>query len=160
VSAGRVRLVVAVHLFLVRGGRVLLLRRANTGYEDGNFGVVAGHVERGEEVRAAAIREAREEVGVSLAPADVVVVGVMHRRAEEERIDFFLEVRRWQGEPRNCEPDKCSEVAWFALDDLPSNVIPYVRRSLENYRSGTWYDAFGWDDALADGGTREKEGAC
>ena len=44
---------VAVYLLLIRDGQILLLRRYNTGYEDGNYGVIAGHVERDERVTTA-----------------------------------------------------------------------------------------------------------
>ena len=84
------RVVAAVHLFLIRDGQVLLLRRYNTGYEDGWYSVIAGHLDGGEEVTAAMRREAREEAGIEIAPEDLRVVGVMHRKATEERIDFFL----------------------------------------------------------------------
>jgi 8-oxo-dGTP diphosphatase len=134
----------AVHLFLVRDGRVLLLRRHNTGYEDGNYSVPAGHLDGGEEVTAAAAREAAEEVGVVVAPADLWVVGVMHRRSDDERIDFFLVATRWAGEPTNREPGKCDELRWVDPDAPPPNVIPYVRRALENWRDGRWFDSFGW----------------
>ena len=59
-------LLVAVHLILVQDSKVLLLRRYNTGYEDGNYGVVAGHLERDEEIVAAMVREAREEAGIEI----------------------------------------------------------------------------------------------
>lgn len=134
----------AVHLFLLRGDEVLLLRRFNTGYEDGRYSVVAGHLDGGEQVHEAAIREAREEVGVEIAPEAVEVVGVMHRRADDERIDWFVVAREWQGSVTNCEPGKCDELRWACLDDLPTEVIPYVRRALENYQAGRWYDSFGW----------------
>ena len=150
VAAERFRLKPAVHVFLLRDGAVLLLRRANTGYEDGNFSVIAGHLDGGEEVTAAAIREAREEAGIVIAPTDMRVVGVMHRfssRASgpDERIDFFVAADRWTGEIVNAEPEKCSELSWFALDALPANVIPYVRRALANHRAGRWFDSFGWE---------------
>ena len=137
-------MVVAVHLFLLRESQVLLLRRYNTGYGDGQYSVVAGHVDGGEEITAAMAREAREEAGIAVAPRDLEVVGVMHRRSAEERIDFFLVARRWTGEITNREPDKCDELAWFDLDALPANVIPYVRRALDNYRAGRLFDSFGW----------------
>jgi 8-oxo-dGTP pyrophosphatase MutT (NUDIX family) len=135
----------AVHLFLARGDEILLLRRHNTGYEDGNFSVIAGHLDGGEEVKRAMIREAREEVGIEIDAADLDVAHVMHRRSSDERIDFFLIARRWRGEPANCEPDKCSELLWCRRDDLPANTIPYVRRAIENVRHGVTFDSFGWD---------------
>ena len=138
------RLVAAVHLFLIRDGKVLLLRRCNTGYEDGQYSLIAGHLDGDEEVTAAMIREAREEAGIEIAPENLRVVGVMHRKSTEERIDFFLAATAWSGEITNREPDKCDQLAWFDLDRLPENVIPYVRRALDNYRYGRWFDSFGW----------------
>lgn len=136
----------AAHVFLLRNGQVLLLRRFNTGYEDGNYSVPAGHLDGGEQVKVAAMREVREEVGVTIAPQDLDVVGVMHRKAEDERIDFFLATSRWEGEPHNREPHKCDQLRWADIDDLPENVIPYVRQALENSRCGKWFDSFGWPD--------------
>ncbi len=140
----RFKLLSAVHLFLIREGQVLLLRRYNTGYEDGNYSVVAGHLDGEEEVRAAMAREAREEVGIKVAPQALQVVGVMHRRSDDERIDFFLTATTWSGQVANREPQRCDRLAWYDLDGLPQNVIPYVRQALENYRRGVWFDSFGW----------------
>jgi len=137
---------VAVHVLLVRDGEVLLLLRANTRYEDGNYSVIAGHVEPGERVFDTAVREAREEAGIEIDPAQLSIAGVMHRRADDERIDFFVTGRRWQGDVRNAEPEKCGELRWCALDALPANVIPYVRRALDLGVDGPWFEAFGWDD--------------
>ncbi|MBN1318230.1 MAG: NUDIX domain-containing protein, partial [Anaerolineales bacterium] len=92
----------------------------------------------------AAIREVREEVGVSLRPEDLQVVGTMHRQSDDERVDFFLAVQTWSGELSNCEPDKCSELRWFPMDALPPDTIPYVRKGIENYLKGVWFEEFGW----------------
>src|SRR2546425_12571173 len=100
---------VAVHVFLLRGEDVLLLRRLNTGYEDGKLSVVAGHVEAGETITQAAIRETREEVGIELSVDRLEVVGVMHRKSADERVDFFLSYRLGAGRPRNIERDKGSD---------------------------------------------------
>jgi len=141
----RFKVPVAIHLFLTRDGEVLLLRRFNTGYEDGRYSVIAGHLDGGEEVKAAAIREAREEAGIRIAPDDLAVVGVMHRLSNDERVDFFVAASRWRGEIVNAEPAKCDRLAWFPLDHLPDTVIPYVRRALANWRRGVWFDSFGWE---------------
>ena len=135
---------VAVHLFFLRDKQILLLRRFNTGYEDGSYSVVAGHVDAGETVTQAAIREANEEIGVMLEPTDIQIVHVMHRKSEDERIDFFMAVRHWGGDLTNNEPHKCDDLAWVAVDALPHNTIPYVRGAIENYQAGIYYSEFGW----------------
>ncbi len=139
---------VAVHLFFFRQGQILLLRRFNTGWEDGNFSVVAGHLEAGETVTQAAAREAAEEVGVTVLPADLEIVHVMNRKSEDERIDFFMRVRDWRGQIHNHEPGKCDLLDWYFLDTLPPNTIPYVRFALEKSQAGIFYSEFGWPAAV------------
>jgi 8-oxo-dGTP diphosphatase len=151
----RSRFVVAVHLFFLRDDRVLLLRRLNTGWGDGSYSVPAGHVDAGETVTEAAVREAREEIGVSLRPQDVRVVHVMNRKSDDERIDFFLLVESWTGEIVNQEPDKCDDLRWFPVLSLPGNLISYVREGLENSRKGVLYSEYGWGE---DGGRKTEDG--
>ena len=140
----RNRLPVAVHLFFLRDKQILLLRRFNTGYEDGNYSVVAGHVDMGETVTQAAVREAAEEVDIILEPTDIQIVHIMNRKSDDERIDFFMAVRHWVGDIRNNEPQKCDELSWVAMDSLPHNTIPYVKYGIENYQAGMYYSEFGW----------------
>jgi len=135
---------VAVHLFFLRDEQLLLIRRFNTGYEDGNYSVVAGHMDAGESVTRAAIREAKEEAGVTLEPGDLQIVHVMNRKSEDERIDFFITVLHWDGEVVNNEPHKCDQILWSTMDALPDNIIPYVRQGIDNYRAGSYYSEFGW----------------
>ena len=135
---------VAVHLLLVRDGKILMLRRYNTGYEDGNYSVVAGHLDGGEELKTAMIREAREEAGIAISPADLTVVGVMHVMEDDEYVSFFLQASKYSGEVVNMEPEKCDDLGWFDIDDLPPNTIPYVRRAIQNYRDAIWFDSLGW----------------
>jgi 8-oxo-dGTP diphosphatase len=140
----RFQLKAAVHLFLLRDNELLMLRRFNTGYEDGKYSVVAGHLDGGEEVKTAAIREAREEAGIELDPSALEVVGVMHRKSNDERVDFFVTARQWSGVIENREPDKCDDLRWFDLDNLPANTIPYIRRAVDQFQQGKWFDSYGW----------------
>ncbi len=140
----RAKFPVTVHLLFFRGDQILLLRRFNTGYADGQYSVPAGHLDGGETVMAAAAREAAEETGLRLDTQDLAFSSVIHRMEEEERVDFFVHVRRWQGEPINSEPDKCDELRWEKIDELPDNLIPYVRQGIQNHRAGIAFYEFGW----------------
>lgn len=139
----RLGLPTAAHLFLIDdSARLLMVRRAGTGYEDGNWSVPAGHLDGGESVTAAMVRETREEVGVVLDPGRLTVVHVMHRAptpSNGERVDFFLAPHTWTGAPVNREPEKADMVSWWPLDGLPSNTVPYVRAALEAASRGDLY---------------------
>jgi 8-oxo-dGTP diphosphatase len=135
---------VTVHLLFFRGDQVLLLRRFNTGYADGQYSVPAGHLEGGETVIAAARREGLEETGVRIEAEDVTFSSVVHRRDGDERVDFFVHVRNWQGEPANTEPEKCDELRWVNINELPDNVIPYVKKAIRNHLLGISFNEFGW----------------
>jgi len=140
----RAKFLVTVHLFFFRGEQILLLRRFNTGYADGQYSVPAGHLDGGETVIAAAQREAREETGVRIAAEELTFSSVMHRMNADERVDFFLHARSWDGEPENTEPDKCDELRWVPVEELPDNTVPYVRQAIQNHRDGTKFYEFGW----------------
>jgi mutator protein MutT len=135
---------VTVHMFFLHEDKILMIRRYQTGYMDGHFSVPAGHLDGGEALRMAAVREAQEEVGVRIDPADIRFAGVFHRFEGEERVDFFVHVREWSGEPFNAEPGKCDEIRWTDVNNLPVNTIPYVRRAFENFRTGVMFEEFGW----------------
>lgn len=135
---------IAVYLLLVRGDSVLMLRRYNTGFADGFYSMVAGHVEAGEDLKAAVIREAKEEAGIDLSPTDLEVVGVIHSMSDREYVNFFLKASEWSGEVTNMEPDKCDDLRWFDMADLPENTVPYARQGVENFRNGVWFGSMGW----------------
>lgn len=152
-SEARFRLIPEVHLLLIRQGQILLLERQNTGYEDGNWSVVAGHVDGHEPARVAMAREAWEEAGLRLDPAALALSHVMHRRSDDERVSFFFRAERWRGEPANREPHKCSRLAWFPLEALPGNVVPYVRQGIDLSLAHTPYSEFGWERGVRLGST-------
>jgi ADP-ribose pyrophosphatase YjhB (NUDIX family) len=141
----RAKFPVTVHLLFFREDQILLLRRFNTGYEDGNYSVPAGHLDGGETVRMAAAREALEETGVNIDIKDIAFASVMHRKSDDERVDFFVHIRGWEGEPFNAEPDKCDELRWCDVHFLPDNTIPYVKRAIHNFMKGIPFEEFGWD---------------
>ena len=125
------------------------MRRANTGFFDGLFSLPGGHVEDGECVRQTAIREMREELALTLDPSDLALVGVVHRRSDTNRIDFFLRATRWSGEPVRAEPGKCDVLRWCAPDALPEDTVAYVRDALGRCAATPWVVETGWPDSVA-----------
>jgi 8-oxo-dGTP diphosphatase len=123
----------AVYLIPMRGNEVMLLRRFNTGYQDGKYSLIAGHVEPGESITAALCREAKEEAGIELDERELEFKHVMQRFCPDGRVylDFFFTVNSWHGEILNCEPSRCDELAWYDLNHLPATLIPYVRDALD-----------------------------
>ena len=136
----------SVYLFLIKDEQILLLRRFQTGYEDGNYGLPAGHMDGNETVRESCAREVREEIGIEIDPHDMTVVHVMHRKgSHDERFDFFITATIYSGEIRNMEPHKCDELSWFPLDALPPNTIKYIRVAINHFREGSGFSEYGWE---------------
>ena len=149
----RHRSIVDVHLILRRAGRILLLRRADTGYGDGQLHLPSGHLERDESVVAGVIREAREEVGVVVEPGALRCVHVMHRAGPvgDDRIGFFFEAGWWSGQPRNAEPEKCSELVWADPVALPADTIAYPAAAIARAESGGFFSLHAWEEDRATG---------
>ena len=138
---------VAVYLLLFHKEQVLLLRRYNTEYEDGNYSVIAGHVERDERVTAALVREAVEEAGVRLREEDAQFLHVIQRKGADGLIylDFFFLAERWEGEIHNHEPSKCDDLRWFPLTALPEHTIAHVRDTLtKHWPEASRFSEYGW----------------
>ena len=107
--------------------------------------MIAGYVRADEEITDAALRRAKEELGIGILHRDLSVVGVMYRRSGDGRVSFFLAAPTWIGDIASARPDGCDDTSWHSPDDLPKNTIPYVRRALRNYQNGTFYEALGWE---------------
>jgi 8-oxo-dGTP diphosphatase len=145
-SRNRHRTIIDVHVLLIRDGKILLGQRQGTGYADGQWHMPSGHVEAGESARDGLVREATEEIGILLDPADLRLVHTMHRGHpdEEARLGLFFEATAWHGEPTNREPHKCAELRWFPLDALPDDIVAYPRVALDHYRAREPYAEIGW----------------
>jgi ADP-ribose pyrophosphatase YjhB (NUDIX family) len=141
----RFKMIAAAYLLYVRRGKILMIRRFQTGYADGEYSLPAGHVEDGETLTECLIREAKEEVNVTVLAEDISLVHVMHRKSNDIRIDFFFLTHRSGTTPKNMEEHKADDMRWFRMNDLPKNTVPYLRKAIEFYRKNIFYSEFGWD---------------
>ncbi len=138
----RFKFISAAHLLLIRNGNILLLRRHNTGYSDGMYSLVAGHIDKNESATQAMVREAFEEVGILVARNDLTLAHFMHHH--DKRLFFFFTAMHWSGTPENKEPDKCDHMFWCPIGRLPENTIPYTVHAIACYLNNISYSEFGW----------------
>lgn len=139
-----------VMLLRANGGKteVLLQRRKNTGFMDGKWDLsCSGHVEHGENMTQAAVREANEELGVVISPDKMKFFVLIHKRDEECDLTYFnayFACEKFLGEPKICEIEKCSELKWFDLDNLPDDLIDDRKQAVKAYKNGKHYIEYGW----------------
>lgn len=134
----------AVYLIPMKGNNVLLSRRFNTGWMDGKYSLISGHLDGGETCMDAMIREAKEEGGITISKKDLIPLTVIHRMSDVEYIDFFFVVKKWKGEPKIMEENKCDDMSWFPVDGLPDNTLPYLKKIIGNMNNIPPFFAFGW----------------
>jgi 8-oxo-dGTP pyrophosphatase MutT (NUDIX family) len=135
-----------VFVVLRRDGAFVALRRVNTGVMDGHFSVPAGAVEAGETLLEAAVREAREEVGVSLEPGSLRLAHTMHcRTLGEAWLGHVFVADDWAGEPALMEPDRHADLRMASPAVMPEPFVPYVRAALEGIERGEAFSAWGFE---------------
>ncbi|MFI7002243.1 NUDIX domain-containing protein [Nocardia sp. NPDC050175] len=142
------RSVVGVQLLMSRGERVLLARRRNTSFGDGEWNAPGGRLDDGEDVLTAVIREAEEEIGVRVERDDVRMVASMHIQSPpgQALIVFIFHTDTWSGEPQNLEPDRCSDLRWFDFDDIPEETILSTRAGIDMFRRKQHFGLYGWPE--------------
>ncbi len=106
----------------------------------------SGHLEEGESVAQTAVREASEEVGVNIDPADLNFTHVVHHRNPEGqgRIGIFFTTARWAGEPVNREPHKCARLCWADPAHPPANTVPNTAAALAAITERAAFSLDGW----------------
>src|ERR1022692_136544 len=140
------RSIVDALIILIRDRHVLLAQRQGTGYTDGAWNLPSGKLEDGETVSYAAVREGLEEIGIRITEDALRFVHLIHYRNAQgdARIGVFFQALDWEGEPYNAEPDKCTQVQWCPLDQLPAETYPYTAEGIKAYIRGEYYSKVGW----------------
>jgi 8-oxo-dGTP diphosphatase len=107
----------------------------------------SGHLERGESICQAAVRETFEETGIVLGHAALQHVLSIHQRnpgTAETRIGFVFTPSAWDGEPVNAEPHKHSELIWADPAALRADTAEYTAAVITAAEHGLTFTLNGW----------------
>jgi len=126
--------------------KFLFLLRQNTQFFNGYYGLMGGKIEKNESITDALIREAYEELDISITKDNLKFAHCLSFKNEkdEEILALIFKIVGWNGTPINKEPDKCAELAWFTLNTLPDNIIPRHHQIINMIQNGVLYSENGW----------------
>ena len=137
----------AVHMLIIDNNKILLQKRKGSKLWPGYYALPAGHIDNGENQYDALIREAKEELDIEIDLKDIANSYVVLRRnffkidgkQLEPYIDYYFEIAKYKGTPRIVESDKCEELIWANIYNLPEPFINYEGDFLDD-KSITTYD--------------------
>ncbi|MGP1583133.1 MAG: NUDIX domain-containing protein [Candidatus Altimarinota bacterium] len=139
------QLPIAVVSVVIRNNNILLLKRKNTPWMNGYWGIPGGRLDAGESMTHGAIRELREETGLTISDENIAFKSIVQHKDERgERIYFIIQVVDINEEPQNREPEKCEDMQWFPLNNLPQNITPQVQIALDAIQNQEHYQEFGY----------------
>lgn len=119
---------------------ILLMLRQNTGYLDNRYDLPGGHVEPNEDIFGAMIREAKEELGIIIKREDMKIIHIYHQY-KKDKLKFVFQVKKYTNLIRNAEPEKCQELKWVEIQNLPHDTIPIIKEEITNIKNDIFYQS-------------------
>lgn len=115
---------------------ILLQRRKGTKLWPGYLALPAGHIDEGENPYEAAIREAKEELGITIKEEDLKNPFVVCRKNKSlpPYYDVYFEVVAYTGKIEIKEKEKCEELVWKDIEHLPEDMIDFEIEAINNHR--------------------------
>lgn len=146
---GKENFLSAIYLIIKNSeGKMLLQRRQGTKLWPGFLALPAGHVDEGENVYDAAIREAREELSITITKQDIIDSFVVNRRNKSlsPYFDVYFEISSYKGQIKINEPEKCSELKWVDINNLPNDMIDFEIDAIRNRQRNIMFSTFDADN--------------
>ena len=148
----------AVHMIIIKDNKMLVQKRKGSKLWPGFYALPAGHIDEGENQIDALIREAKEELDIIITKETIINSYVVLRRnffeidgkVLEPYIDYYFEINEFEGIPKINEGDKCDELIWTDINNLPKPFINYQGDFLEDKTITTY-------DCITDGAYFKKE---
>ena len=129
----------ACYMVIEKDSQILLHLRRNSGYFDGYYSIPAGHLEQNEKCMDCIIRELREETSLEVNKEDLEFLFAIGPSEKSDYVCLFFGANKYKGVPTIMEPDKCSELKFYDLNNLPNNLVPELEVFLEGRKNGLNY---------------------
>lgn len=141
----RFKICCAVHLILIKDGKILLQRRNNPNkYGYGMLGMPAGHLEKGENVYGAFKREMKEELDIDVTSSEIVQV--MNLTSDGAVYDAYFFVCKYDGKIKNNEEQNVKCLEWHDVNSDIKDILPYEKYALAKYLEDkdNKFTIYGW----------------
>jgi ADP-ribose pyrophosphatase YjhB (NUDIX family) len=143
---GKLRKIVGSRLILMPGARIVVHDRQERVLLElrsdfRRWGLPGGHHEVGNSIAETAVREVFEETGLRIRRPQVFGIASDPRHEtvrfpngdRTQSVSVMFHASRPRGEPK-FDPRETLELGWFALDELPADLMPNSRRTLKAFQ--------------------------
>ena len=127
---------------------ILFQRRCGSKLWPNFLGLPAGHVDSGEDVYQALVREAKEELSIDITTNDIEDTFVVNRINKNLKpyYDVYFVIKNYEGTIKINEPNKCQKLKWVLDDNIPDDVIEFEKVALDNYKKGIKFSSIRIDE--------------
>lgn len=135
----------AVYIVIIKDNKVLLQRRQGTKLWFGFLALPAGHIDVGENAYEALFREAKEELDITLSQDSIFDTFVVNRKNNGDFLpyyDVYFVIDSYGGEIKINEVEKCSELKWVDINNLPPDMIDYEISALKNWQNNIRFSTY------------------
>ncbi|MCL2740216.1 MAG: NUDIX domain-containing protein, partial [Oscillospiraceae bacterium] len=117
--------------------QILLGRRANC-FGAGMYSLVGGKLKSFETIEQCAIRELKEEIDLDVEISDLEVINLAMVITNGSWLQIGVQIKKYSGTPRIMEPNKCDDLRFFDLDDLPELFVA-TKPNVELFKKNKFY---------------------
>lgn len=140
----REKFLCAIYMLFIKDGKVLVQRRQGTKLWSGYLALPAGHVDSGENVYETLVKEAKEELSIDISINDIEDTFVVNRKNKilPPYFDVYFVLNNYNGTIKIAEPEKCKELKYVDMNNLPSDMIDFEVDAIKNYLKGIKFSVF------------------
>jgi 8-oxo-dGTP diphosphatase len=130
---------IGINQIILNEKNEILLGCRKQKYGEGTYCLPGGKLRVGETFEQCVVREVKEETGLIVKESDIEVINISNYSKERHFIQVGVLVEKYEGIPKICEPDKCSDLRFFDLNNLPDLFEPN-RANIELFKKNMFYD--------------------